>query len=494
MTFSAGLGAASSAGDTPVWDVDLWDPDKPYSAPGRPLRVAPILMYSVSEYKPEHSYKSWGGVQSHEAAETEAERIAEELEGLRRRAGFPIEILPVALVRTPEDAAVAGATSRDATIIYPATGGGSLLQSIIPPENGLIFVRRRSGPVYYWYEALSVRYLRTDRPDFEAVRGGSAPALSVHDVVVDDLDELLWRLQALYAIHNLKGARVVALGGEWGKYAPEAPQLAREKYGMEIIDVPYEDFAPRMAAALADSTCMGRAEAWTRRYLSMPGTALECDRRFVVNAFVVYGLFKALMKEYNAAAFTIKSCMGSIMPMSKTTACLPLSLLNDEGLAAFCESDFVMIPAGILLYYLCGTPVFLHNSTFPHGGLVTCAHCTAPRRMDGVRYEPARILTHYESDFGAAPKVEMPIGRRLTFVNPEYATGRWLGMRGTVEDNPFYEICRSQQDVRIEGPWKRLLSEARDSHWLMVYGDHLEQAGYAAQRLGIDWEALEEPV
>jgi hypothetical protein len=32
--------------------------------------------------------------------------------------------------------------------------------------------------------------------------------------------------------------------------------------------------------------------------------------------------------------------MGTIMPMSQTTACMPLSLLNDEGYLAFCESDF----------------------------------------------------------------------------------------------------------------------------------------------------------
>ena len=62
--------------------------------------------------------------------------------------------------------------------------------------------------------------------------------------------------------------------------------------------------------------------------------------------------------------------------------------------------------------------------------------------------------------------------------------------RGTVEENPFYEICRSQQDVRIEGDWKKLLDEARDSHWMMAYGDHLEEVGYAAKKLGVEWENI----
>ena len=45
-----------------------------------------------------------------------------------------------------------------------------------------------------------------------------------------------------------------------------------------------------------------------------------------------------------------------------------------------------------------------------------------------------------------------------------------------VKANPSYEICRSQQDVEIQGDWKRLLAEARDSHWMMAYGDYLKRA------------------
>ena len=73
----------------------------------------------------------------------------------------------------------------------------------------------------------------------------------------------------------------------------------------------------------------------------------------------------------------------------------------------------------------------------------TCAHCSAPRRINGDRYEPARILTHYESEFGAAPKVEVPAGQEVTCIDPEYATGRWVGIKGVVEKNPVLDICRA---------------------------------------------------
>jgi hypothetical protein len=243
---------------------------------------------------------------------------------------------------------------------------------------------------------------------------------------------------------------------------------------------------------MADSKAMARAEECTRKYLALPGTTLEADRGFVVNCFLLYEIFKDILREQDARIFTILGCMGTILPMSRTTACLSLSLLNDEGLVAFCESDFVIVPPGILLHYISGKPVFLHNSTFPHEGVVTCAHCTAPRRMDGERYEPARILTHYESEYGAAPKVEVPVGQELTFIDPEYSSGRWVGFKGKVLGNPFYEICRSQQDVEILGSWKRLQGEARDSHWMACYGDYLRELAYAARRIGITWENFSE--
>ncbi len=110
--------------------------------------------------------------------------------------------------------------------------------------------------------------------------------------------------------------------------------------------------------------------------------------------------------------------------------------------------------------------------------------------MDGTRYEPAEIMTHYESDYGAAPKVEMPEGQEVTFIDPEYSTHRWIGFTGIVRDNPFYEICRSQQDVEIQGDWRKLVREARDSHWVMIYGNYLKQLKYASRKIGVQWMEL----
>ncbi len=495
MMVAAGMAAlpVRTACALPPWEEDLWDPARPFAMTDKPLTVQPVLMYRIPERREMDSWKSWGGVQTPQAVEEEAARIAGELDGLVRTANFPMEIRPVLKVDASGGSAPDQVKNSDAdvVILYPAGGGGGLLKECLPQGKSLVFLRHRSGPVYYWYEAMSHKYMRTDAP-VPGVGDQKDKPIATDDVVVDETDELLWRLRARHAMKNFAGSRVVALGGAAGKYAGDAPAFAREKLGLDIVEVGYEEFEPRVKAALADGGRMALCEKWTDAYLALPGTTLATERSFVVNSFILYGLFKEMMAEHNAQAFTINSCMGTIMPMSRTTACLTLSLMNDEGLPAFCESDFVIVPACLLMQRVARTPVFLHNSTFPHKGIVTCAHCTGPRRMDGGRYEPAIITTHYESEYGAAPKVEMPVGSEVSFIDPEYATGRWVGARGTVEDNPFLEICRSQQDVRIHGDWKRLIAETRDSHWVMAYGNHLREIGYAAPRMGITWDNISE--
>ena len=488
-----GTASVSLAGITPVYagrQIEDWNPDKPLSQFSRALKVQPVLMYTVSHYRKQRSFKSWGGIQNDEAADLEASRLTQELRTLQKESEFPVEILPVAKVKTVEDAEKVHRRDYDAIIICPARGGGDLLRACISKKkDNIIFARKSSGPVYYWYEALSVKYLQTENETTdEALKQGKY--VHVEDVVIDDIDELKWRLRALHGVKNFLGTKIVTLGGPWGKYSPQAPEIARNKFGMEIIDVSYEDLAGRVKSARADKRLVRKSKEWAKRYVAIPGTTLKTQMPFVENCFLLYCIFKDMMIEHNTNAFTIRNCMAAIMPMSETTACLTLGLLNDEGYMAFCESDFVIIPPGVLLRHISGKPVFLHNSTFPHNGEVTCAHCIGPRRMDGVNYDPAEITTHYESEYGAAPKVEMPIGQKLTFIDPEYSTGRWLGFKGQVIGNPYYEICRSQQDVRIIGDWKRLKSEVRDSHWVNVYGDYLKEAGYAARKLGLTWDNI----
>ena len=110
--------------------------------------------------------------------------------------------------------------------------------------------------------------------------------------------------------------------------------------------------------------------------------------------------------------------------------------------------------------------------------------------MDGKTLEPARIMTHFESDYGAAPKVEMHTGQKVTMIAPDFKAERWMGLSGEIADHPFLPICRSQIDVRFNADSDAVAERMPGFHWMLVYGDYLREAGYALKKIPIKWDCL----
>jgi len=454
----------------------------------RPLKVKPILVYDIPSRRYQTSWRSWGGIQTRAAVDEESGRIRSELDQLRSAADFPVEFLPLSGVRKAADLASAtDLAGSDAILLYAAGGWMDVLDTLGGMgKDMIIFCRHRSGPVYLWYEIVSPRYLRqhTDAP---AVKG-----ITDEDVVIDSQEEILWRLRGLAGLRNALNTRILAIGGPdaWSQPAGVVPRLVEDIWKFDIRTILYEELGKLIQAARADREAVKKAREQAAAYLSTPGTTLETERSFVENAFLLEQVFRGLMKQADCRAITINGCMGTIMPLAETSACLTLSLLNDAGYLAFCESDFVVIPSGILLANITGKPVFLNDPTYPHEGVITLAHCTAPRKMDGRKREPARILTHFESDYGAAPKVEMSKGQTVTNIVPDFVSKRWLGLRGEIVDAPFLPICRSQIDIWFACDSLTLAQRMPGFHWMTGYGDCLRETGYALRRVGIEWDVI----
>ena len=356
------------------------------------------------------------------------QRIEGELKALATRADFPLELLPLAKVTTPEQAAAVQQGTFDVVLLYAASNAAlfKACSAADPRRDTIVFVRHKSGPTYYGYECLGVRHFQVPFAEWASQNNADQHGgVTLDDVVVDDYDEVLWRLRGAVRAEQLPRPDV-----SWRWAGRAASGTPRHPTWRGSATTSISSKSPTRTWRRGWQPWRGRqpAAATMRRLdRAVPESARhETGNRPGLRAARVRALRSCSgngCSEHQAPAITINQCMGTILAASNTTACMPLSWLNDEGFLAFCESDFVVVPPGILLHYISGKPVVMHNSTFPHKGMVTCAHCTAPRRMNGKRYEPVRIMTHYESDFGAAPKVDMPVGQLLSAISPEYTTG-----------------------------------------------------------------------
>lgn len=110
--------------------------------------------------------------------------------------------------------------------------------------------------------------------------------------------------------------------------------------------------------------------------------------------------------------------------------------------------------------------------------------------MDGRTLEPARLVTHFESDYGAAPKVEFRQGQKVTSIIPDFAHARWVGLVGEIVDAPFLPICRAQMDVLHQVSDHTLAATMPGFHWDTIYGDYLREVGYALKKTPIQWQPL----
>lgn len=448
-----------------------------------PLVVQPVFVYAISKRRESSSWRSWGGIHTEQDAAAERERIAAELQKMTAGMGLPIQVLPIVSVQNMEQATAVARSRHDVTLMYAASGDTNLYERLAAPTNKwpIMFVRHRSGPAYLLYETAHCRFLR------KAVDEFGQPGMDEDDVVVDSYADIATRLRALHGLKNALGKRIVAIGGPsgWGASGRKAPWIGGAQMQLDIVTETYASLGERIKRAKANDSLVRKARSDAEKYLSGGDVKLETSKLFVENAFLLTEVFRDLLDEAKTDALTINECMNTIMPMSETTACLPLSLLNDDGYMAFCESDFVVIPSGILLHGIANVPVFLNDPTYPHHNVVTLAHCTGPRRMDGKNLAPVRLLTHFESDYGAAPKVEMHRGQKVTNLIPDFASKKWVAFEGEIVDVPFMDICRDQIDVGFKGDTGKLLREMKGFHWMTCYGSYVDETAYALKKLGV---------
>ncbi len=457
---------------------------------GDRLRVKPILVYDVPERKDRTSWRGYGAVHTHEAAREEAGRIEKELRALEEKAEFPIEFEPVAVLDSQARLPQATGGDTDLFLLYAAGNCTQWPQDATAPM--LMFVRHRSGPFYLGYEIAHWRFLRGSGDQF------TRQEYDADDVVVDSYDEVLWRLRAMYGLKNAKGTKMLTIGGlrAYSREAQEnGPRTAKELWGYDFVDVSNEQFAKRLADSRADQQSVRMVEEQTAALLSLPNVKLQTDRKFVFNSYMALHVCRQLLRETGCSNFGFSQCMGhEQIAMLDTPACLVLSLANDEGYTAYCHTDLSHTLPGVLLRWTASRPTFVCNSHYPYDGLFFVAHCQAPRRMNGVDYEPATIMTHYESDYGAACKTHYAKDQVVTVVIPNLRCTKWQAFRGKIVGAPSYPACRSQMEIEVDGDWRRLLREMEGFHTQIVYGDYTREIGYALKKLGgeIQWDCFSE--
>ena len=285
------------------------------------------------------------------------------------------------------------------------------------------------------------------------------------------LAEIAAAVEDLDAHRALQGARIGLVGppSDWLVASSPEAAIVREVWGPTVVPVEMKDLTGRLEAisaaeveALVSDLAAGAAEV-----REPTASELEAVAR-------VYFSLKRLVKDRELDAVTVR-CFDLVLE-HRTTGCLALAELTDDGVIAGCEGDLVSTVGLLWAKELLGVPPWMANPAqidCAHNSL-WLAHCTVPRSL----VSSYRLRSHFESGLGVGIQGMLSPGPvTLLRIGGRGMDHVWLAEGEILRSGDADNLCRTQAQIRLTagGCVTDLLRTPLGNHLVLVPGHHLER-------------------
>ena len=264
----------------------------------------------------------------------------------------------------------------------------------------------------------------------------------------------------------LKGfekARIGLIGGAslWLISSGIDRAAVESRYGSKFIDIPLSELEDLYAAIPEDDPQIAIVAGQKEQYLTADRT--PADLR---DASRMYLALKQICSKYSLTALTLK-CFG-ILSTCRTTACLAMAMLNDEGIVSGCEGDIPSLWTMMYVRLALGEPAFMANpsSSSRREMTVDFAHCTIPLSM----VHGYRLPSHFESRSGIGIAGSVPSGRyHLIKISGEKLDCYYHAEGDIIMNTNIPERCRTQIRFRFpsEAEFDRFLGVSKGNHVIL---------------------------
>ena len=265
------------------------------------------------------------------------------------------------------------------------------------------------------------------------------------------------------------------------------PELIRQRYGMEIVKMPYQDIFKHMDQ-MTDEEAMPIAE---RIY----GGALETKIRkdWFVNDIKYYLAAKKMMEAYDCNAFSTachELCTSEIPQRRKFTPCTCHSLLKDEGYPSGCEEDLNALLAMTIMQAAANRPAFMGNPNMETDELLRIHHAVPALCMNGYGKKPLQYKLWAFTGQGFGGKMQVD----FTENEEQYITlGRFNPLADTISIKRG-EVIKSEYEAVYCSPFYYIkMDDARGfmhqlagfgHHQVLVFGDYTRMLHLIGEVMG----------
>ena len=280
------------------------------------------------------------------------------------------------------------------------------------------------------------------------------------------------------AINKLNGKRVGVIGKPSGWLIASNVDYAamRERWGIEMVDVPLDEVVTGYEA-VTDA----EVQDITDEFIAKAVGVKEPSRDEVVKAMRLYRSVKGIVERYRLDAFTL-NCFD-LIPTTRTTGCVALALLNQEGIPAGCEGDEQTLLTMLAVQAATGEMTFMANPSKILDNAaheMVFAHCTiAPAKTD--RYI---VRDHYESLSGVAVEgVFDPMDMTVVKCGGKGMERYFISRARLLECTTNPNMCRTQLHMRLDEPLDYFLERSIGNHHVIIRGNHVEKLSQVFQQL-----------
>lgn len=272
------------------------------------------------------------------------------------------------------------------------------------------------------------------------------------------------------AISKLHGKRVGVIGKPSGWLIASNVDYAamRERWCVEMVDVPLDEVV-KGYEAVADDDVQDITDAFINKAVGVK----EPSRDELVKAMRLYRSVKGIVERYRLDAFTL-NCFD-LIPTTRTTGCVALALLNQEGIPAGCEGDEQTLLTMLAVQAATGEMTFMANPSKILDNAaheMVFAHCTiAPAMTD--RYI---VRDHYESLSGVAVEgVFDPMDMTVVKCGGKGMERFFISKARLLECTTNPNMCRTQLHLRLDEPLDYFLERSIGNHHVIVKGDYVDK-------------------
>lgn len=290
------------------------------------------------------------------------------------------------------------------------------------------------------------------------------------EIIHGNSEQIKSRLMALSSINQTwqkMSSATLGLVGEpsdWLIAGRVNPEKVRERWGLRIMKIKMEELIE-----LYHQIDSARAREVGQKFVEGSRGMVENSEEDLYQASRVYLALKEIVLRYDLNALTLR-CFDLVTEL-KTTGCLALSLLNNEGLIAGCEGDISATVSMLLAYYLTGRLPFMANpvSLDQEQRTVNFAHCTVATGLA----KGYKIRSHFESGIGVGIQGMLTPGPVTIFKVGGKDLGEYMVKTGEILENIGNpNACRTQIKVRLITGLDYFLTRPLANHHIIIPGDY----------------------